>query len=105
MCGINGVVHSDPTFPVDQSALVQMRDTLTHRGPDDAGIYVSAGIGMGSRRLAILDLSHNGHMPMTTPDGRFVIVYNGEVYNYGELRSQMEARGVQFRSNSDTEVV
>jgi len=75
------------------------------RGPDDAGLYISTGIGLGSRRLRILDLSQNGYMPMNTPDGRFVIVYNGEVYNYRELRLELETTGVQFRSNSDTEVV
>lgn len=76
-----------------------------HRGPDDAGNLVDAGVGLGSRRLAIRDLSPRGHMPMRTPDGRYSIVYNGEVYNSEELRRQLENRGWSFRSNSDTEVV
>ena len=82
-----------------------MRDVLHHRGPDDAGHYLAPGIGLGSRRLAILDLSERGHMPMSTPDGRYWIAYNGEVYNYRELRSRLEARGYQFRSGTDTEVL
>jgi asparagine synthase (glutamine-hydrolysing) len=82
-----------------------MRDSLTHRGPDDAGDYVAPGVALGSRRLAILDLSPRGHMPMATPDGRYHIAYNGEVYNYRELRRALEDRGHTFRSNTDTEVV
>jgi asparagine synthase (glutamine-hydrolysing) len=105
MCGICGIVYQDPTHPVDRRVLVQMRDVLTHRGPDDAGYYVSPGVGLGSRRLAILDLSDRGHMPMSTPDGRFWIVYNGEIYNYQELRAPLEARGCHFLSNTDTEVL
>jgi len=78
---------------------------LMHRGPDDAGHYLSPGIALGSRRLAILDLSKRGHMPMSTADGRYWITYNGEVYNYRELRSALETRGYTFRSHTDTEVV
>jgi asparagine synthase (glutamine-hydrolysing) len=80
-----------------------MRDVLTHRGPDDAGQHLAPGVALGSRRLAILDLSERGHMPMSTPDGRCWIIYNGEVYNYRELRSTLEARGYAFRWNTDTE--
>ena len=105
MCGICGILYPDRTRPVDQRLLVQMRDVLTHRGPDDAGYYLGPGIGLGSRRLAILDLSDRGHMPMSTPDGRFWIVYNGEVYNYRELRAPLEAAGHRFRSTTDTEVL
>jgi asparagine synthase (glutamine-hydrolysing) len=85
--------------------LVRMRDRLLHRGPDDAGIYLKGNVGLGSRRLSIMDLSINGHMPMRTADGRFWIVYNGEVYNFAELRSDLKAHDVSFRSNSDTEVL
>src|ERR1700730_12380361 len=102
MCGI---VYPDLTHPVDKQVLVQMRDVLTHRGPDDAGCYDGPGIGLGVRRLAILDLSDRGHMPMSTPDGRFWIVYNGEIYNYQQLRASLEARGYHFLSNTDTEVL
>jgi asparagine synthase (glutamine-hydrolysing) len=83
---------------------------LAHRGPDDEGIWEAhlangTWVGLGSRRLAILDLSAAGHMPMTTPDGRHTIVYNGEIYNYPQLRPMLEARGHRFRSNSDTEAI
>ncbi len=105
MCGICGIVQTDPQATCDPIAFHAMRDALIHRGPDDAGSLVEAGIALGSRRLAIRDLSPRGHMPMRTPDGRFSIVYNGEVYNSHELRRQLEARGWSFRSNSDTEVV
>ena len=105
MCGICGIVYSGAGHPVDKTVLLEMRDVLSHRGPDDAGIYLAPGIGLGSRRLAILDLSDRGHMPMATPDGRFWIVYNGEIYNYRQLRAPLEARGYRFKSNSDTEVL
>ena len=105
MCGICGIVYNDQSHPVNERTLVTMRDALVHRGPDDAGCYVDSGIGLGSRRLAILDLSERGHMPMSTPDGRYWITYNGEVYNYRELRTTLEARGYAFRSNTDTEVI
>src|SRR5262249_28653876 len=90
---------------ISSEGLLAMRDSLSHRGPDDAGHYLASGIGLGSRRLSILDLSDRGHMPMSTSDGRYVIVYNGEVYNYRELRSDLESRGYHFRSNTDTEVL
>ena len=106
MCGICGVVSRDSnSYPVSEATLRAMRDALVHRGPDDAGLYLQPGVALGSRRLSILDLSERGHMPMTTADGRYHIVYNGEVYNYRELRPALESRGYTFRSNSDTEVV
>ena len=105
MCGICGIVTSDPRRPVDGRLLTQMRDSMTHRGPDDAGNYLAPGVGLGSRRLAILDLSALGHMPMSTPDGRFWIAYNGEIYNYADLRPPLQRKGWHFRSNTDTEVL
>jgi asparagine synthase (glutamine-hydrolysing) len=105
MCGICGIVYQDPTRSVSQNRLVEMRDSLTSRGPDDAGHYLEPGIGLGSRRLAILDLSERGHMPMGSQDGRYWITYNGEVYNFQEMRSFLEAKGYQFRSDTDTEVL
>jgi asparagine synthase (glutamine-hydrolysing) len=105
MCGICGIVSIDPAGPIPQSELLAMRDVLAHRGPDDSGDYLAAGIGLGSRRLAILDLSDRGHMPMRTSDGRYWIVYNGEVYNYRDLRRSLQTRGYTFRSNTDTEVL
>ncbi len=105
MCGIAGLVNWG-----DREALACMTDVQAHRGPDDRGLWqtVSADggwVGLGSRRLSILDLSPAGHMPMSTPDGRLTIVYNGEVYNYPQLRRELESKGYQFRSNSDTEAV
>jgi asparagine synthase (glutamine-hydrolysing) len=105
MCGICGIVYRDPSHPGDRERLDGMRDAMIHRGPDDAGSYGAPGVGLGSRRLAILDLSERGHMPMRTADGRFTIVYNGEVYNYQELRASLESRGHRFESDTDTEVV
>lgn len=107
MCGIAGIILSDPT-PVDlMPALSRMRDAIRHRGPDDNGIALlpeTVG-GFVNTRLAILDLSSAGHQPMNTPDGRYFITFNGEIYNYRELRSQLAVNGYQFRSNSDTEVL
>jgi asparagine synthase (glutamine-hydrolysing) len=105
MCGIAGLVHREPDAPVSEAVLHAMQTVLTHRGPDDRGVHAAPGVGLVSTRLAIIDLSHLGHMPMRTADCRYHIVYNGEIYNYRELRSLLEAQGVSFRSNSDTEVL
>ena len=105
MCGIAGFVHDDAARRASARTLAAMRDALNHRGPDDNGCYLAAGVGLASCRLSILDLSERGHMPMTTHDGRYHIVYNGEVYNYRELRDELQSRGYRFRSNTDTEVV
>ena len=92
MCGICGIVSRERSEQIDEEILLAMRDALTHRGPDDAGHYMAPGIALGSRRLSILDLSPRGHMPMATPDQRYWLTYNGEVYNYRQLRSTLEAR-------------
>lgn len=105
MCGICGIAYHDLVHIPDEVLLTTMRDSMTHRGPDDAGNYMGKGIALASRRLAILDLSERGHMPMSTPDGRYWIVYNGEVYNYRELRQGLAAKGYTFQSNTDTEVL
>jgi asparagine synthase (glutamine-hydrolysing) len=105
MCGICGIASSDPKRPIQAGDLLAMRDVLTHRGPDDSGQFLAPGIALGSRRLSIIDLSERGRMPMTTEDGRYSIAYNGEVYNFKELRSQLEAGGHNFYSDTDTEVV
>lgn len=105
MCGINGIVHRNKDFAFDEATVRAMRDMMVHRGPDDSGVFIEPGIALGSRRLAIVDLSPNGHMPMSTADGRYHIVYNGEVYNYRDLRPALEAKGIRFRSNTDTEVL
>src|SRR5437667_4178571 len=104
MCGLAGIVHNDTRRP-DEAALRAMGDAMAHRGPDDAGEHIAAGVGLASRRLAILDLSPNGRMPMTSPDGQVVLVFNGEIYNHVELREEMKRRGARFRSTGDTEVL
>jgi asparagine synthase (glutamine-hydrolysing) len=104
MCGICGIVNRDGE-PAPQAVLQRMTDALAHRGPDGEGIYTDGPAGLGHRRLAIIDLTPAAHQPMQTPDGRFVITYNGEIYNFRELRTELEALGHQFRSRSDTEVL
>jgi len=108
MCGIAAIyAYRQPAPPVDQSELLRIRDSMEKRGPDGAGLWVSEDrhIGLAHRRLAIIDLSDNGAQPMATPDGKVHIVFNGEIYNYRELRKELEARGHRFRSDSDTEVL
>lgn len=105
MCGICGIVHFEVQRHVDEQRLVNMRDSMTYRGPDDAGIYIDQNTGLGSRRLAIIDLSSAGHMPMSSVDGRYHVVYNGEIYSFQELRAELIAKGVQFVSATDTEVL
>ncbi len=103
MCGIVGVWHLDRR-PVDRVALKRMRDTLVHRGPDDAGLWTSGSVGLGHRRLSIIDLSEAGRMPMGSPDGQVQAVFNGEIYNFRELRAELEALGHRFLSETDSEV-
>jgi asparagine synthase (glutamine-hydrolysing) len=104
MCGIAGAVHLDQTA-VSPVALIRMANSIAHRGPDGEGHYVDRNAGLAHRRLAIIDLSPAGHQPMVSEDGRYVLVYNGEVYNFAELRAELEALGHQFVSRSDSEVV
>ncbi len=108
MCGIVGVFSYGSTrASITTELLVRMRDTMVHRGPDDEGVYLSADgrVGLGFRRLSILDLSTAGRQPMANARGDRWIVYNGEVYNFRELRAELEAKGHRFRSQSDTEVL
>jgi len=102
MCGIAGVFLRNDSC--DDGVLTAMRDTLVHRGPDDGGNFVDGPLGLGHRRLSIIDLG-GGHQPMFTEDGRLAVVYNGEIYNYQELRRELEAKGAHFRTHSDTEVI
>ena len=104
MCGITGVLNFDGS-PVDQRILKRMTDAIAHRGPDGEGWYRDKGVGLGHRRLAIIDLSSAGKQPMITPDGRFALTYNGEIYNFKEIRVELEQLGRKFRSNTDSEVV
>ncbi len=104
MCGVAGIFHSDGK-PVPIDVLKRMGDAVKHRGPDGEGFWVDGFVGFAHRRLAILDLSPSGHQPMQTEDGRFVITYNGEIYNHLNLRIELESLGHQFHSRTDTEVV
>ena len=104
MCGFAGVIAFGGR-PVDGNVVARMGQTLEHRGPDDRGLYVAGGVGLAFRRLAILDLSPSGHQPLTSADGRLTIVFNGEIYNYIELREELRALGHVFRSSGDTEVL
>ena len=104
MCGICGVINFGGT-EVSPVLLRKMTDAIAHRGPDGEGWFRDKNVGLGHRRLAILDLSPAGHQPMITRDGRFALSYNGEIYNHTEIRAELEALGHQFRSNTDSEVV
>jgi asparagine synthase (glutamine-hydrolysing) len=104
MCGIAGILNVDGR-PASGAVLRRMTRTLRHRGPDGEGFFVHGPTGLGHQRLAILDPTPAGHQPMQTEDGRFVLTYNGEIYNFENLRIALEARGHVFRSRTDTEVV
>ena len=104
MCGITGILNFDQQ-PVSYSKIKLMTDSIIHRGPDGEGHWTDNYIGLGHRRLAIIDLSPAGHQPMQTRDGRYILTYNGEVYNFKELRIELESLGYQFHSNTDSEVV
>lgn len=104
MCGIVGIVKLDPREHVEQERLKQMRDVLSHRGPDGAGLWVEGPVGLGHRRLAIVDVA-GGHQPMANEDQTVWIVFNGEIYNHPTLRPELEARGHRYRTRSDTETI
>ena len=104
MCGIAGIFGFDQHQPIDGELVRRMRDSVTHRGPDGAGLRQGPGYALGHRRLAIVDLA-GGAQPMALPDERLWVTFNGEIYNYLELREELLQRGVTFRSNSDTEVL
>ncbi len=104
MCGITGIVNfnKQPASPV---ILKRMMDAIAHRGPDGEGVFIDGSVGLGHRRLAIIDLSASGHQPMVTSDNQYVITYNGEIYNFQELRAELESLGHRFHSKTDSEVV
>ena len=104
MCGIAGLIHLDKN-PVSPVIVKRMTDAIAHRGPDGEGHWIEGNVGLGHRRLAIIDLSPAGHQPIASVSQRYVMVYNGEVYNYRELRVELEALGYQFHSRTDSEVV
>jgi asparagine synthase (glutamine-hydrolysing) len=98
MLGLNGA-------PADRSVVARMTASIRHRGPDGDGVYMKGPVGLGFRRLSILDLSHAADQPMISDDGQLILVFNGEIYNYVELRSELKALGHEFRSTGDTEVL
>src|SRR5215471_5142528 len=104
MCGIVGIFDLSGTAPIDGALLKRMSDAVSHRGPDGEGFYLGAGCGFGHRRLAIIDIAH-GQQPMFNEDGSVAVVFNGEIYNFQELASELALAGHIFRSRSDTEVV
>jgi asparagine synthase (glutamine-hydrolysing) len=105
MCGINGILYLQLQKKIDERVLVKMRDSLEHRGPDDKGLFIENNIGFGHRRLSILDVSLAGHQPFLSEDGRYVMVYNGEIYNFKEFYPELKSNGFDIRTTSDTEVL
>ena len=104
MCGIAGLL--DPSgAPVDKDLLLKMVATLAPRGPDGEGIWLAPGVGLGHRRLSVIDLSEAASQPMGSEDGLVQVVFNGEIYNFQELRDELRAAGYRFHSRSDTEVL
>lgn len=104
MCGVAGTFNLDGR-PASPTTVRNMSSELAHRGPDGAGVFVDGAVALGHRRLAIIDLSSAGQQPMATPDGRYALTYNGEVYNYRELRAQLRSLGHRIESETDSEVV
>src|SRR3990167_8971690 len=104
MCGINGILARGQTF-LYSHAIGKMNDALAHRGPDDEGIYKDADVLLGHRRLSIIDLSAAGKQPMSDQSKTLWIVFNGEIYNFKDIRRKLESKGHLFQSNTDTEVI
>ena len=104
MCGIVGILNLNKE-PIDRDTFSKMINILSHRGPDDKGIFTDGAIGLGHQRLAVLDLSSAGRQPMTNEDETIWIVYNGEIYNFLEIKKELEKVGHRFRSRTDAEVI
>jgi asparagine synthase (glutamine-hydrolysing) len=104
MCGIAGQFNFQRREPVERETIVRMARSIAHRGPDDEGFFITGPVGLGFRRLSIIDLA-GGHQPMSDAEETVWIIFNGEIYNYRELRSKLQSKGYQFRTNSDTEVI
>ncbi|MGK4569180.1 asparagine synthase (glutamine-hydrolyzing) [Flavobacterium sp. 3HN19-14] len=105
MCGINGILHLQSQRKADERVATKMRDALEHRGPDDKGLFIENNIALGHRRLSILDISSAGHQPFVSDDGRFVMSFNGEIYNFREFYPELRSSGFEIMTNSDTEVL
>src|SRR5688500_13463377 len=103
MCGIAGIVQHNG-FSVDRSCVQAMTRAMVHRGPDDEGVFIDRYVGLGHRRLSIIDRS-SGHQPLCNEDESVWITFNGEIYNYQEIREELLANGHTFRTRSDTEVI
>ena len=104
MCGITGIFEFERHQPIPEALVHRMNETIIHRGPDDEGIYTGPGIGLGFRRLSIIDVA-GGHQPIANEDGTLWVMLNGEIYNYPELRKELDARGHRFATRSDTETI
>src|ERR1017187_9879860 len=104
MCGICGIVMSDSRRPVRRQTLARMTDVMCHRGPDSEGLYASQGVGLGVRRLSIIDIA-TGDQPIFNEDQTLLVVCNGEIYNFVELRRELMAAGHRFRTGSDVETI
>ncbi|MFA4874458.1 MAG: asparagine synthase (glutamine-hydrolyzing), partial [bacterium] len=104
MCGICGIIHDDPSRPVERDVLMRINRTMVHRGPDDEGCYTGRGSGLAMRRLSIIDVS-GGHQPMASEDGGIQAVCNGEIYNFQEIRAWLIEKGHRLHSRSDTEIL
>src|SRR5665647_958289 len=104
MCGIVGIFDTQIQRDIDQELLARMNQTQFHRGPDEGGLHTELGLGLGHRRLSIIDLS-SGHQPLFNEDGSVVVVFNGEIYNYPELMQELTKLGHVFRTHCDTEVI
>ncbi len=104
MCGITGIFHLETAKPVDPERVRRMSDAIAHRGPDGSGVWTAPGVGLGHRRLSIIDLE-GGAQPMHSDDETLTLTFNGEIYNFRELRKELEAAGLAFRTHSDSEVI
>src|SRR5436190_354386 len=104
MCGTAGQFNFQRSKPVERKTIVRMARSIAHRGPDDEGFFIAGPVGLGFRRLSIIDLA-SGHQPMSDAEQTVWIIFNGEIYNYKELRGELQSKGHQFRTNSDTEVI
>src|SRR5687768_15156859 len=104
MCGIAGALNLDRRHPMTATLIREMSATIAHRGPDGSGEYIDGPVGLGHRRLSIIDLN-TGAQPMCNEDETVWVCYNGEIYNFRELRHELESRGHQFKSSTDTEVI